>query len=62
MAVPARKTSKSRSRRRRAVNMRVKAPSVVECGTCGNRVLLHRVCPKCGHYREKPVLETAEIA
>lgn len=62
MAVPARKTSKSRSRRRRAVNMRVKAPSIAECGTCGNRVLLHRVCPKCGYYREKPVLEAAEIA
>jgi large subunit ribosomal protein L32 len=42
--------------------MRVKAPSVVECGTCGNRVLLHRVCGKCGHYRGKLVLETAEIA
>lgn len=62
MAVPARKTSKSRSRRRRAGNMRVKAPSVVECGSCGNRVLLHRVCRKCGHYRAKPVLESAEIA
>lgn len=62
MAVPARKTSKARSRRRRVGNMRVKAPSVVECGACGNRVLLHRVCRKCGHYRGKPVLETAEIA
>ncbi len=62
MAVPARKTSKARSRRRRAGNMRVKAPSVVECSACGNRVLLHRVCRKCGHYRAKQVLETAEIA
>jgi len=42
--------------------MRLKAPSLVEGSNCGNRVLLHRVCPKCGHYRGKQVLEPEEMA
>jgi large subunit ribosomal protein L32 len=36
--------------------MRLAAPALVECNTCGNRVLLHRVCPKCGFYRGKQVI------
>ena len=59
---PKRKTSKARSRRRRAVNMRLDAPGLVECPNCGNRMLLHRVCPKCGHYRGRQVLEPEEMA
>jgi large subunit ribosomal protein L32 len=56
MAVPKYKTSRARTRRRRAVNMKLTAPALVECSNCGNRVLLHRVCPKCGFYRGKQVL------
>jgi large subunit ribosomal protein L32 len=57
MAVPKNKASKSRSRRRRALNMRRSVPGLVECGTCGNKVISHRVCPKCGSYRGKQVLD-----
>lgn len=56
MAVPRFKTSKARTRRRQSINMKLVAPSLVECGTCGNKVLLHRVCPKCGFYRGKQVI------
>jgi large subunit ribosomal protein L32 len=28
----------------------------VKCGNCGNPVLLHRVCPKCGFYRGKQII------
>ncbi len=62
MAVPKNKTSKARKRGRKAINMRLNAPGLVECGNCGNRVLLHRVCPKCGFYRGKPVIEPEEMA
>jgi large subunit ribosomal protein L32 len=56
MAVPRFKTSKARTRRRQSINMKLTAPTMIECGTCGNKVLLHRVCPKCGFYRGKQVI------
>jgi large subunit ribosomal protein L32 len=56
MAVPRSKTSKARTSRRQSVNMKLSAPSLVECGNCGNQVLLHRVCPKCGFYRGRQMI------
>jgi large subunit ribosomal protein L32 len=56
MAVPRFKTSKARTRRRQSINMKLTAPALIECGNCGNRILLHRVCPKCGFYRGKKVI------
>ncbi|MDR2740629.1 MAG: 50S ribosomal protein L32 [Treponema sp.] len=56
MAVPRSKTSKARTRRRQAINMKITSPTLIECSTCGNRVLFHRVCPKCGFYRGKQVI------
>ncbi len=55
MAVPKFKTSKSRSRRRRTINMALNLPMLVECSNCGNKMLLHKVCPKCGCYRGKQI-------
>ena len=57
MAVPKKKASKSRTRRRRAINMALTLPTLVECNSCGNRIQRHRVCPKCGHYRGKQIYE-----
>jgi large subunit ribosomal protein L32 len=57
MAVPRSKTSKARTSRRQTINMRLDAPLTVECGGCGNKVILHRVCPKCGFYRGKQVIK-----
>ncbi len=62
MAVPKYKTSKARSRTRRAANMKLTAPGLVECPTCGNKVLPHRVCPKCGFYRGRQVIELEDMA
>ena len=56
MAVPRAKTSKARTSRRQTINMKLDAPLTVECNSCGNQVLLHRVCPKCGFYRGKQVI------
>ncbi|MDR0497565.1 MAG: 50S ribosomal protein L32 [Treponema sp.] len=56
MAVPRGKTSKARTRRRQTINMKLDSPAMVECSSCGNRVLLHRACPKCGFYRGKQVI------
>ncbi len=56
MAVPRAKTSKARTRRRQGINMRLHAPHLIECANCGNLVMLHRVCPKCGFYRGRQVI------
>lgn len=61
MAVPKYKTSKKRTRTRKSINMKLVTPQLVECGTCGNKVLPHRVCPKCGFYRGKQVLDLEDI-
>ncbi|MDR3302294.1 MAG: 50S ribosomal protein L32 [Spirochaetaceae bacterium] len=55
MAVPRSKTSKARTSRRQKINMKLTAPNLVECSSCGNKVLLHHICPKCGFYRGKQV-------
>ncbi len=62
MAVPKRKPSKARSRTRKSINMRLAVPTLSECGTCGNKVVPHRVCPKCGFYKGKQYLELEEMA
>ena len=56
MAVPRAKTSKARTSRRQTINMKLSAPTMIKCGNCGNSVLLHRVCPKCGFYRGKQII------
>jgi large subunit ribosomal protein L32 len=50
MAVPKKKTSKSRRDRRRAQHG-VEAAKTTACSTCHSPKLPHRVCPVCGTYR-----------
>jgi large subunit ribosomal protein L32 len=54
MAVPKRKTSKSRRDKRRATHA-ISAPKVNVCQTCGQPKRPHRVCPTCGHYKGREV-------
>ncbi|MEO5367780.1 MAG: 50S ribosomal protein L32 [Magnetococcus sp. WYHC-3] len=56
MAVPKAKTSKSRSHTRRAHNA-LTAPSLSVCTNCQEPMLPHRVCPKCGWYKNRQVVE-----
>ncbi len=57
MGVPKGKRSKTRNRRRRAVVMKLTAPTLVRCSHCHALVMPHRVCPECGHYKEREVKE-----
>jgi large subunit ribosomal protein L32 len=54
MAVPKRKTSKSRRDKRRAQHA-LDAPRLNECPTCRSPKLPHRVCPTCRTYRGRDV-------
>ena len=57
MAIPKYKTSKARTRRRQSLNMKLTAPALVECSNCGNQKIRHRICPKCGYYRGKQIIQ-----
>jgi large subunit ribosomal protein L32 len=60
MAHPKRKTSKARRDRRRASNFKLSLPGIVECPQCHEMKLAHRVCKKCGYYKNKEVVKTEE--
>ncbi len=59
MAVPKRKTSKQRKRKRRT-HWKLVSPNRDRCSHCSAPRQPHRVCPECGHYGEHPVIEIAE--
>lgn len=50
MAVPKKKTSKSRSKQRRAHDALDIMP-VSTCLKCGEKRRPHNVCAACGHYK-----------
>ncbi len=60
MANPKRKTSKTRRNKRRT-HYKAKAPKLAKCPVCGATYVYHRVCPVCGSYRGKKVIEVEEI-
>jgi large subunit ribosomal protein L32 len=57
--LPKRKLSKGRRNRRRAHDA-IGVPKLVECGNCREKMMPHRVCPHCGYYRGKAVIEMSE--
>ena len=57
MAVPKKKTSKSKSRGRRASNWVLKTPARSVCPQCTTAKLPHVVCPNCGWYKGRQAIE-----
>ncbi|QKG84656.1 50S ribosomal protein L32 [Kroppenstedtia pulmonis] len=55
MAVPFRKTSKQRKRKRRT-HFKLSVPGMVNCPQCGELKLSHRVCKECGTYKGSEVV------
>jgi large subunit ribosomal protein L32 len=54
MAVPQRRTSKTRKRLRRT-HFKLSVTGLVTCPNCGTMIKSHHVCPKCGFYDGKVV-------
>ena len=54
MAVPKRRTSKARARKRFA-HWKVEAVKTVRCGNCNKQHQPHAVCPYCGYYHGREV-------
>jgi len=59
MAVPKKRVSKQRKRKRRG-HHKAEAAAVVACPRCGDLKLPHRVCPSCGTYRGQQVVEVEQ--
>jgi len=55
MALPKRRHSKARTRKRRTHD-RISAPALITCSNCGEKKLPHCVCPSCGYYKDREVV------
>ena len=56
MIAPFRRISKSKKRMRRS-HQAIKVNGVTVCSNCGELAISHRVCPNCGYYKGKQVVE-----
>ena len=59
MAVPKQKTSKAKRDKRRSHDA-LSSGSRSICPDCGATRQPHRVCPRCGKYRGRTIVETEE--
>ena len=60
MALPTRKLSKSRKRKRRTHD-RLSKVNLTTCPQCGEPKLPHHVCPHCGTYKGREVIKIEEV-
>lgn len=59
MAVPKRKHSNARTGSRRAHDFK-KPLKLQYCPQCSTAVPSHMICPNCGHYHGRTIVETEE--
>jgi large subunit ribosomal protein L32 len=59
MAVPKRRQSNARSGTRRAHDF-IKPKQLSYCPQCSTAIPTHVICPKCGHYQGRKLVEPAE--
>ena len=59
MAVPFRRTSKTKKRMRRT-HLKKEVGALTTCSKCGASIRPHRACTKCGFYKGKDVLNKTE--
>ena len=56
MEVPKCKVSKARRNSRNSANFKASTPTLVECPQCHAHKAPHKVCPTCGYYNGKQVV------
>jgi large subunit ribosomal protein L32 len=61
MPNPKRRHSQRRTSIRRAHD-HLSAPALSECSNCHERKMPHHVCPRCGHYDNREIVETKEAS
>jgi large subunit ribosomal protein L32 len=60
MPNPKRRHSRARRDKRRAHDA-LSRPSLSNCPNCHEAKLPHRVCPHCGQYKGREVIEVGEV-
>ena len=60
MAVPKKRTSKSRKGMRRAHDFIKYKAAITECESCSAIKLSHHICETCGYYRGIKILDVKE--
>jgi large subunit ribosomal protein L32 len=56
VALPKKRHSKARGRRRRT-HWKINPLNLIPCPQCKQPKLPHRVCPACGYYNNRQVIE-----
>lgn len=56
MAVPKKRTTKSRRDKRRH-NIFLKKPALAKCKKCGKLILSHTLCSFCGYYKGREIVD-----
>lgn len=56
MAVPQRRTSKTRKRKRRT-HFKLAVPGMHTCPSCGELTAGHKACSSCGEYKGRTVVK-----
>ncbi len=59
MAVPKKRTSKTRQLKRRS-QIFLEPPPLTSCQNCGREILPHRICPFCGYYKGRIIVDFLE--
>lgn len=57
MAVPKKRVSRTRRDKRRT-HKKLTPVNLIKCPQCGEASLPHRICPHCGFYKGRTVIET----
>lgn len=60
MAVQKKKHSKAKTRTRRSANDKVAVAAAAYCSYCGEPKMPHRICPHCGYYKNRQVVQVEE--
>ena len=60
MPNPKRRHSHSRQGKRRAHDF-LTAPLLEDCPQCHEKKMPHHVCPRCGYYKGRRVIEVKEV-
>ena len=59
MPNPKRRHSKQRRDKRRT-HWKIDGPATGKCSNCGQPKMHHRMCPNCGHYDGRQIVEAKE--
>ena len=60
MAVPFRRTSKTKKRMRRT-HLKKSVGTLTTCPKCGATLRPHRACTKCGYYKGEEVIKVDNV-